>query len=71
MDIYEKHTFTVWKNCPICGKRHYIRRQITDKQYIDYQIRMKPLQEIFPEFSKQDREFLKTGTCKKCQKNIF
>ena len=71
MDIYEKHTFTVWKNCPICGKRHYIKRQVTDNQYIDYQIRMKPLQAIFPEMTKQDREFLKTGICKQCQKDIF
>ena len=71
MDIYEKHTFTVWKVCPVCNKKHFIRRKITDDQYLDYQIRVKPIQNIFPEFSKRDREFLKSGICKDCQKTIF
>jgi hypothetical protein len=71
MDIYEKHTFTVWKRCPICNAKHYIKRKITDNQYIDYQFRVKPLQAIFPEMTKQDREFLKSGICKQCQKDIF
>lgn len=68
----------IWKECPICYEEHYCRIKCNEKQYTDYQINYKGLirpkkaiQEIFPDLSKEQREFIKSGTCRRCQKNIF
>lgn len=77
MNILTLEKLTVWKTCPVCNTRHYIRFKCTEEQYIDYninynnQIKNKPIQLIFPQLDKKRREFLKSGTCKQCQKNIF
>lgn len=72
------NTLTVWKTCPFCGKRTYSRIKCNDDQYMDYKfnydgltIPNKPIQNIFPQLSKQQREHLKSGICRKCQKTIF
>ena len=75
--IIERHTLTVWKTCPCCNTRHYILFKCTDNEYIDYSInyngqeKNKPIQSIFPQLDKKRLEFLKSGTCKQCQKEIF
>lgn len=69
---------TVWKVCPICGNETYSRIKCNDNQYMDYNFNYhglikpnKPIQDIFPQLSKMQREHLKSGICRKCQKNIF
>ena len=71
-------TLTVWKTCPICRNRTYSRIKCNDNQYMDYNFNYhglihpnKPIQNIFPQLSKQQREHIKSGICRKCQKTIF
>ena len=69
---------TIYKDCPICGNDTEVRIKCNDKQYIDYKINYKgliipnkPIQDIFPHISKQQRETIKSGICRHCQKKIF
>lgn len=67
---------TIYKTCPLCGKRTYVRFSVTDEQYTDYKFnyeysKEKPIQEIFPHITKYQRETIKSGMCRKCQKAIF
>ena len=71
-------TLTIWRECPICYTEHYSRIKCTEKQYIDYNVNyrglIKPnklIQDIFPQISKQQREHIKSGICRNCQKAIF
>ena len=69
---------TIYKNCPICGKDTKVIIRCNDDQYKDYRfnydgliIPNKPIQSIFPNISKQQRETIKSGICRRCQKEIF
>ncbi|MBQ6800130.1 MAG: hypothetical protein IJP08_03360 [Bacteroidaceae bacterium] len=68
---------TYYKECPVCGYDHRIKlneNDITDRQKIDYDFRAitgKLIQDIFPNLNNTEREFLKSGTCTKCQRKLF
>ena len=69
---------TIYKNCPICGNDTKAIIKCNDEQYIDYELNYKgliipkkPIQDIFPHISKQQRETIKSGICRRCQKEIF
>lgn len=69
---------TIYKNCPICGNDTKVIIKCNDKQYIDYELNYKgliipnkPIQAIFPDISKQQRETIKSGICRRCQKELF
>lgn len=69
---------TIYRDCPICGNDTEVRIKCNDKQYIDYNVNYhgliipkKPIQDIFPDISKQQRETIKSGICRRCQKEIF
>lgn len=70
MNVYMEHRLTVWKICPVCRKKHWKKFRCTDEQYINYMIGT-PIQLVFPDMDKYKREFLKSGTCVECQKEIF
>lgn len=68
----------IYRECPICYRDTEVRIKCTDSEYIDYQTNYKglirpykPIQAIFPDISKQQRETIKSGICRRCQKNIF
>lgn len=69
---------TIYKTCPICGNDTKVIIRCNDDQYKDYNlyykgciIPYKPIQAIFPDISKQQRETIKSGICRRCQKSIF
>lgn len=53
----------------ICGKNEVL--SVTNADFQKYQDGVEHVQNIFPDMSKQDRELLISGTCRKCQKEIF
>ena len=67
---------TIYKTCPICGKRTFASFNCTDNQYMDYKLnyecyKVKPIQLIFPDITKTQRETITSGLCRSCQKRIF
>ena len=69
---------TIYKTCPICGRDTKVIIRCNDNQYEDYCfnydgliIPNKPIQAIFPDISKQQRETIKSGICRRCQKELF
>ena len=68
----EDDTYPVYKVCPMCGKQHKLN--LTCSEYLDFDFKYPhriPIQEIFPNMSKMEREFLQTGYCPKCQELLF
>ena len=62
----------VWKQCPLCREQHYI--ELSNEQcrkLYEYEQGDGLIQEKFSELGRVEREFLKTGYCKKCQAEIF
>ena len=68
---------TYYKNCPVCRNDYRIKlsdTDITENQRFEYAYRditKKPVQDIFPNLNDTEREFLKSGTCTKCQRKLF
>ena len=69
---------TIYKTCPICGNDTKVIISCNDNQYEDYCINYKgliipnkPIQAIFPDISKQQRETIKSGICRRCQKQVL
>ena len=67
---------TIYKTCPLCGCRTFARFRCTEKQYTDYElnyknVKTKPIQLIFPDITKTQRETITSGLCKACQKRMF
>ena len=68
---------TYYKECPVCYYEYRIKlneNDITDKQKMDYDFRAitgKKVQDIFPNLNDTEKEFLKSGTCTKCQRKLF
>ncbi len=74
VEVLEKkgEKIEVYKLCPMCDEQHYI--ELSNEQarkLFEYEHGKGYIQEIFPEFNKAEREFLKTGYCPKCQEMIF
>lgn len=62
----------VIKQCPFCGDDSQI--ELTDDQYKRlkrYEQGGQYIQEVFSDLNAVEREFLKTGACLKCQRQIF
>lgn len=62
----------VYKLCPMCGRQHYM--ELTGEQahkLYEYEQSNGLIQGVFPELSRAEREFLKTGYCSGCQEQIF
>ena len=61
------------KCCPFCGE--WTDFNFTDEQvkryFTRYANRQEPVQVVFPELSPEEREFLITGMCRKCQHEVF
>lgn len=68
----------IYKECPVCYRDVKVIISCNDEQYTDYSINYKglivpnkPIQAIFPDISKQQRETIKSGICRRCQKELF
>lgn len=59
--------------CPMCGGWYVMELTREQKEKLtDYRYACgKAIQELFPEFDRVEREFLKTGYCPECQEMIF
>lgn len=59
--------YPIYKTCPLCGKEHLIH--LTCAEYIEYDTKNPqriPIQKIFPNMNKWERDFISSGTCPKC-----
>ena len=62
----------VYRKCPLCSEQHYMKLSNEQcRKLYEYEHGDGLIQEKFSEFGKVEREFLKTGYCKKCQAEIF
>lgn len=60
------------KVCPICGYEHSITlHDITEQQRVNYKFNIIPIQDNFPHLNPTEREFLKSGICTRCQRQLF
>ena len=55
--------------CPSCGKE--TKLMVTEQQYKDLNDGKKLIQNIFPDWSPEDRELLITGICSNCWDKMF
>lgn len=63
-----KDVITIAKQCPFCGKEYTF--EVPAEGYYEY--RMGSLiQNAFPTLSPTEREYLVSGLCDTCQKEIF
>ena len=60
-------TITVKNSCPFCGRVGELKVPL--KSYMEWEFG-ELIQKAFPDFSTEDREFLKTGMCRQCQKQF-
>lgn len=62
----------VYRLCPMCGRQHYMKLSNEQaRKLFEYEHGNGYIQEVFPELSRAEREFLKTGYCSGCQEQIF
>lgn len=60
-------TAVLTRKCPFCGKEHSIT--VTQRSYLDGMNLLKKgalMQNAFPSWTPDEREFLMTGICPKC-----
>ena len=55
--------------CPYCKKVTVL--EMTDSQYYEYCLGNKYIQDIFPDWTSEEREMLITGICPDCWNKIF
>lgn len=58
-------------NCPMCGKYFEKELNVTREQMQRYYNREDLIQNIFPDLTPSEREFIKTGYCDNCQSMLF
>jgi hypothetical protein len=58
-------------NCPMCGKYFEKELNVTREQMQRYYNREDLIQNILPDLTPNEREFIKTGYCDKCQDILF
>lgn len=60
------------KQCPICHKWYMLElSNEQSRKLYEYNRGNGLIQEIFPELSKVEREFIKSGFCPECQAMLF
>ena len=73
MIISDKNGIEVEKQCPMCGRftKKILNTKATSQQITDYYYGRILIQDAFPDLSANEREFIKTGYCDKCQNILF
>ena len=61
----------VTRTCPMCNNVTEKELNITDEQLYTYQNTMALIQNVFPNLTGTEREFIKTGYCDECQSILF
>lgn len=61
----------VRNQCPFCGNVTDKNLDVTKEQLVRYYNREDLIQNIFPNLSPDEREFIMTGYCDSCQEKIF
>ena len=59
----------IYKHCPMCRAYNYI--DLDEKAWCKIDSKMYHIQDVLPDFSPAEREFLITGYCGGCQKMLF
>lgn len=59
------------QTCPMCCKTTERNLPISYQQLYRYDHTTTPIQNVFPNLSASDREFIKTGYCDECQNILF
>lgn len=67
----QEETFPVEKRCPFCGNVSRITLKGEEIQEYHKYLGGEYIQNCFPGFTPQEREFFITGYCLKCQEFIF
>lgn len=58
--------------CPMCGQRWAIElTKDQERRFFEYRSKRQMIQEVLPDLNSVEREFLKSGFCPECQKQIF
>lgn len=57
--------------CPMCGGISIKELDVTEQQLFQYGSGRKLIQEVFPNLSAEDREFIKSGYCESCMEKLF
>ena len=66
-DEEDDEDYPIYRTCPLCRKEHRIL--LTCAEYMEYDIKNPqriPIQNIFPDMNKWERDFISSGTCPKC-----
>lgn len=59
-------------NCPMCSGRWSIElSEDQERRFFEYKSSGKLIQDALPDLNAVEREFLKSGYCPECQKEIF
>lgn len=67
-----KYSKIVKKECPMCGKTHFVKlTEVEYDQYKKYIAYGSLIQNALSNTSPTVREFLKTGYCPECQELLF
>lgn len=61
----------VTMTCPLCNRKVSKDLNITKNQVFRWLNNGELVQNVFPDLSPDDREFLMTGMCSNCQPEIF
>lgn len=59
----------VSRECPMCGKEHIM--YVDSDKYNKYATGDELIQDVFKDLNPLEREFIKTGYCEDCQKQLF
>ena len=57
------------RTCPMCRSTHWMK--VNGEKYGKYAYGNALIQEVFPDLTPHEREFIKTGYCPECQELLF
>lgn len=67
VEVYDSHTYVLTRTCPECSVAHSI---MVDREAYDCGVKVRNfgvlIQEAFPTFDTEEREFMLTGICDEC-----
>ena len=57
--------------CPMCGKLTHKELDVTVDQLLRYERGTELIQEVFPDLTADEREFIMSGYCDECMEKLF
>lgn len=68
-EYLDDNTWVVYTRCPHCGRINCL--EVSTKQLCELEHRTRCVQNILPDHSPAEREYLITGTCEKCYREML